>query len=322
MPSPSSSLATLRPDLSESFEEFDLEMQRAGYIASRVFPVVEVASQSGVFGKIPIEQLLQNREVRRAPGAGYSRGQWKFTTDSFACQEYGAEEPVDDREAAMYANYFDAELIAARRAFDVVMRNAEQRVASLLFSTSTFSGKTSAVGTKWSTHASATPLDDVETAVNAVWSNSGLWPNALVISRKVFRHLRNCAQIIDRVKYQGFVDVRAGAITEAALAQAFDLDEIIVANAVKNTANEGQSASLASIWSDSYALVCRVARTNDFREPCLGRTFHWAGDGSSPNGVIESYREESIRSDVIRVRHDVDEKLLYVEAGYLLSNIT
>jgi hypothetical protein len=37
---------------------------------------------------------------------------------------------------------------------------------------------------------------------------------------------------------------------------------------------------------------------------------------------VESYREEQTRSDIIRVRHDVDELVLYKDAGFLLGNIT
>jgi hypothetical protein len=66
-------------------------------------------------------------------------------------------------------------------------------------------------------------------------------------------------------------------------------------------------------------MVCRVATGNDFREPCIGRTFHWAGDGSSIDGAIESYRDEVVRSNIIRVRHDVDEVVLYAQAGHLLK---
>ena len=64
MPSPSTALATLRPDLGGSFEEFDLAMDRQGFIATRVLPVLEVAKASGVFGKIPIEQLLKVRALQ------------------------------------------------------------------------------------------------------------------------------------------------------------------------------------------------------------------------------------------------------------------
>jgi hypothetical protein len=323
MPAPSSSLATLRPDLGGSLEEFSTAMDRLGFIGLRVLPVFEVAKQAGVFGKIPIEQLLANRDTERAPGSGYSRGQFQFTTDSYACEEHGAEEPVDDREAKMYADYFDAELVSTERARDVVLRNHERRVAAAVFNATTFTSQTTNVVEEWDDYDAATPIDNVETAVQAVWSRCGLWPNALIINRLVFRHLRQCEQIIDRIASSGAgMPTRAADITAAQLAAVFDLPNIIVAGGAYNSATEGQDASISSIWSSEYAMVARIVGSNDIREPGLGRTFHWGEDGSSIGGTIESYRDETVRGDVIRCRHDVDEKLLVTEAAQLLDNVT
>lgn len=323
MPSPSSSLATLRPDLAASFEAFDTEADKAGYIARKVMPTVEVASQAGNFGKIPLDQLLQQRDTKRAPGSGYARGKFNFDDAAFSCEEHGAEEPVDDREAKMYAEYFDAEVIAAKRAFNSVLRNAEQRVADAIFNTTTWTGAsltTDVSGTPWATIASAVPLTNVEAAVQKVYDGSGLWPNALVINRKVFRNLRNTAQVIDRIASSGAGNRNlASDVTVDMLAQAFDLDYIIVAGGSYNSAKEGQTATPAQLWSSTYAMVCKVATSSDFREPCIGRTFHWGGDGSNEDGQMETYRDEVVRSNVIRVRHDVDEIVLYAQAGHLLK---
>jgi len=325
MPNPSSALSTLRPDLAESFMEFDLAMDAQGFIANQVFPIVDVASQSGNFGKIPLEELLQQRETKRAPGAGYSRGNWTFEPATYACEEHGAEEPVDDREAAMYAEYFDAELISAQRAYSAVLRNAEDRVAAAVFNTTTWTGAslTTAITHEWDDATNAVPLTDVEAAVQKIYDNSGLWANALIINRKVFRNLRNVASVVDRIESSGAGSpATAGDITKQMLATAFDLPYIIVAGSSKNGAIEGQTASPEQIWSGEYAMVCRVATSADFREPCIGRTFHWSQDGSQVGGTVETYREEAVRSDIVRVRHDVDEVVLYAQAGHLLSNIT
>jgi hypothetical protein len=326
MPSPTSSLATQRPDLA-TFLEFDLESENAGYIASQVLPVMSVASQAGNFGKIPLEQLLQQRSTLRAPGAGYARGNWTFDKAVYATEEHGAEEPVDDREAKMYAEYFDAEQISTMRAFSSVLRNAEQRVADAVFNATTWSGGTltTAITNEWDVNhtANAVPITDVEAAVNKVYDASGLWPNALIINRKVFRNLRNLDQIIDRIASSGAGNpTKASDITVQMLAAVFDLDYVIVAGTSKNGAVEGRAAAPTQIWSSEYAMVCRIATGNDMREPCIGRTFHWSNDGSSIGGTVESYRDEAIRGDVIRVRHDVDEVILYPEAGHLLSNVT
>lgn len=325
MPTSSSSLATLRPDLAESFMEFDLEADAAGMVAPQVFPIVEVQKQAGNFGKIPLEQLLQQRETKRAPGSGYNRSNFSFDDAQYACVEHGTEEVVDDREAKMYADYFDAEVISTMRAYGEVLRNAEQRVADSVFNASTWTGSalTTAVSNEWDDAANATPIVNVEAAVQAVYDNSGLWANALIVNRKVFRNLRNCEEIIERINSAGAGNPsKASDVTAAMLSQVFDLDYIIVGGTSKNSAIEGQSASVGQIWSDEYAMVCKVATGPDFREACIGRTFHWSEDGSTPGGTIETYREEQTRGNVVRVRHDVDEIVLYAEAGHLLSNIT
>lgn len=328
MPAPSSSLATLRPDIAESFMEFDLAANMGGFVGTQVFRTVEgLASQAGTFGKIPLEELLQKRDTLRSPGSGYSRGNFKFETATYACQEHGAEEPVDDRLRQMYSEYFDAEVIAGLRARSAVMVNAEQRIADAVFNPTTWTGGalTTAITNEWDSNhtANAVPITDVEAAVNKVYDASGLWPNALIINRKVFRNLRNLDQIIERINSEGAGNAsKPSDITVQMLAQVFDLDFVIVAGGTKNTANEGQTALPGQIWSSEYAMVCRIATTNDFAEPCIGRTFHWSADGSSIGGTVESYRDEPVRADIIRVRHDVDELVLYPQAGHLLSNVT
>jgi len=325
MPSPSSTLATQRPDLAESFFEFDLMADQAGFIAHQVFPIIETQSQAGNFGKIPLEQLLKEADTLRAPGASYARDDFQFEVATFATQEHGAESPVDERERRMYAEYFDAELVATQRAFSKVLRNAERRVADTLFNSTTWTGSdlATAVSTEWSNAAGATPIDDVEAAVQKVYDASGLWPNALVINRKVFRNLRNVDQVIDRINSAGAGDkTTASQVTIQQLAEVFDLDFILVGGSSRNSAAEGQTATPAQIWSSEFASVCRIATTQDFREPAVGRTFHWSEDGSAPGGTVEQYYEEARRSDFYRVRHDVDEVLLYKEAAHLLSNIT
>lgn len=326
MPQPSTSLATLRPDLADSLQEFDVMADAMNLIGPRVLPVIQVDSQAGNFGRISVEDLLIDPDTRRAPRSGYNQGDWNFDDGTYSCLEHGWEEPVDDRERRAFQNYTNLETLATARAQGVILRSMEKRIADLVFNTTTWTGAslTTAVTNEWDDATNATPVADVEAAVQKVYDGTGLWPNALVINRKVFRNLRNCDEIRDRIESAGAGDAaKASDVTEAMLAAVFDLDYILVAGGSKNTANRGASASISQIWSDEYAMVCKVATDpNNFAEPCIGRTFHWAEDGSSPRGTVETYRHEGIRSNVVRVRTDTDEQILYPQCGHLLSNIT
>jgi hypothetical protein len=171
--------------------------------------------------------------------------------------------------------------------------------------------------------ANATPIDDVEGAVLKVYDNTGMWPNAIVFNRKVFRKLRLCDQILDRISSQGSGSpVKASDITPQQLAQVFDLDYVLVAGGSKNTATEGQTATPGQIWDSEYAMVARIATTNNIKEPCLGRTIHWGKDGSQIGGTMETYDDPKLRGSVVRCRHDVHEKVIESLFGHLLSNVT
>jgi hypothetical protein len=324
MPAPREALSTLRPDLGGSFQDFDTEMDRLGFIAGRVLPVLEVQRASGTFGRIPLAQLLKNSDVKRTSRSGYPRGDWEFEEETFATKEFGFEEPVDARDENLYKDFFDAEMISAELARDTVLREAEKRVAAMIFNTTTWTGAslTTAVGTVWTTAATAVPITDVEGAVKKVYDLTGLWPNALIVNRRVFRLLRNVQQVIDRIASSGAGNrTLARDITVDMLREVFDLDYILVAGASKNTANEGQAATPGQVWSGANAMVCRIATTRNIKEPCVGRTFHWAEDGSQLGGAMETYDDPKIRGEVVRCRHEVQEKVIEKNFGHLLTNI-
>lgn len=321
---PTSSNASDRSDLG-AFFEFDLEMEKQGYIGTKVLPVIESGLAADNPGKIPLEALLQEVETLRNSGGKYNRGSWKFDRFTFSTQENGWEEPVDERDVARYKELLQLEQIAYSRAVNFIMKNHEKRCAGLVFNPTTWNGAalTTGITHEWDDPVNATPIVNVEAARLKVYEGSGLWANALVINKKVFHNLRNCEEIIERINSAGAGSAsKASDITPEMLAAVFDLQFVLVGAGSKNGATEGQTAAPTQIWSDEYAMVCRVATTGDMREPCIGRTFHWAEDGSQVGGAVEEYYSDDVRSRVIRVRHDTDEVIMYPQAGHLLSNIT
>lgn len=315
---PSSALETQRPDLAGCLMEYDLQAEQAGQLALKIFPVLEVAKQAGNFGRIPIEELLKEVDTSRAPASGYARSTAKFEDDSYSCVEAGAESPVDDREAQMYAEYFNAEELAAQRARALVLRSQEVKAKDLVFPSGM---STTAVSNAWSVYASATPIADVRAACWRMFAATGLWPNGIVMSRKSAQDVKLCDEVLDKVKY--VFSTLPKDITTEHIAAAFELPYIFVGGGIRNSADEGRTMSIATIWPDEYVAVGRFAPpgNSDIQEPCFGRCFHWGADGSRIGTLIESYRDSSIRADVIRARMDIHMKVLYAEAIDRLSGI-
>lgn len=309
-----------------SFQEFDLEMNQRGFIGPQVLRPRMTAQQSASLGKVKIEQLLQLKTTKRSARSGYGRDNWEFDQFSFATEEYGWEAVMDDREMKIYRDVLDQELISRQRAIDAVCQEYERDVAAAVFNTTTWTGAslTTAVGTAWSTWATATPIADINAAISKV-RLGGVRPNAMIINDPVFRDLINCTQVIDRIRY---AQVATQDVVKSALAAVLNIDRIIVADGLKNTANPATDAAISDIWG-RYAMVCRVATTDDPREVCVGRTFMYeaenspgaAGSQDALAVVVEEYREESTRGSVFRARNDRQIKILYPEAGHLLSGL-
>lgn len=321
MPSPSTTLSGFRPDLGMLFQ-FDMEMNRNGFIANRVCPVVDVNDYKGTMGLIELKQFLKEPQTGRDSKGHYQRTDYNFKDFTYETVENGIELPIDRRRAAQYREWFDFEAMSTRIALDQVLRAYELRVASLLYNATTFTSYKTDITHEWNDWTNAVPLTDVIKAKQSMWETTGLYPNALLCNKRQFNNLRMNTQVIDKLESGGAGEtVKPGAVTRQMLADCFDIDEIIVSDSARDSANEGQDVSIAPMWSDEYAMLARVARTSNPEEACLARTIHWSEDGSQIGGTIETYYEDQSRGDVVRVRHETEEKVFYTALGHLFTNV-
>ena len=316
MPRPTSGTTIQRPDLQQAVDEYVDEQD--AFIGLKAAPTVDVQFQAADYPIIPIEALLSIPETKRAARGHYSRSDWEFEMDTYSCAENGWEEVVDDVEANLYSRYFDVEQICTRRAMGIVLRNQEKRIADMLFNTDNFTEAT--ITHEWDDATNAVPMTDVKLGHITIKEATGLRANTLIISWSTFLDLGINKQILDRIKYTN-PNVSKGELSTDMLALAFGVDQVLVGGGRYNTAKKGQDASLSNIWSNEYAMLCRVENGPDITQPCLARTFLWTAD-SPTNVVVETYREDQSRGDVIRVRHNTDEEFIIPACGYLMENIT
>jgi hypothetical protein len=312
--------AIYRPDLG-TFVMGYVEGPTMGFIGLEIMPIFDSPVQGAIYPVIPKEVMLSINDVSRAPRGTYNRGDWKYENGRFQCSEKGWEEPVDDTERKLldYRVPGAADFIATERAMNVILRAQEKRVADKLFNESRFTAH--AVGIEWDTLATATPIQDVSDAKQAFRTQCGMLPDALVISYTTYENLKNCATIIERLKYT-FPGIDLASMTSAQLAALFDVPRVLVGGSIYNSAKKNKTANIADLWSSEYAALVKISSGQDLTQPGFGRTFLWTDD-SPQNAIVEQYREEKLRSDVFRVRHSVDEAYIcsYTEAGAVVSDI-
>jgi hypothetical protein len=262
--------------------------------------------------------MTEDVDTARASKAGYARSDWEFGEDSFSTREHGAEEVMSERERKIYAHAFDFEVVCAARARAIVHRKLERDIKNKVQGAD-FGSR--AVPVSWANPTTAEPIKDILTEVDTFKTGSGVLPNVGVTTDTVMRKLKLCAEIRDQLKFSGIDDPKFPMAAFArALAQLLDLEEIIVASAVRNTANKNKTPVLANIWADEFGLY-RLARTNDLTEMCAVRTLVWTGDGAGIAGAFETYWDETKRATIMRYRQERQVKVIQSSCGRRLTGV-
>lgn len=310
------------PELSISFYEADLVASTEGFIAHKILPPLDVNRQAGTYLKVPSEALVQTpRDTRRAPGGKYAEIDGALEEGSYICVDRGLQASVDDGERQNYAHQVDAGELAVQRITGTLLRDTEKRVADKLFNATTFAGRTAGVGIGWKA-SNADPVGDVFDAIETFRTQCGSSPDTMAIGFGLLLTLKQNPTIISLLKYDSEEDP-SRLITVPVLQELFLIPKIIVGGEMTNTAVQNvdsPGSTFADIWSDDKALLCKTVKAAETKTAQLGRTFVNTLD-TGLWGVTESWRDIETRSEKFRVRHNIGEELVHLDAGYLLTNL-
>ncbi len=314
------STAIYRPDLGQVVNEY-AEGPTMGLIGLELMPIYKTPIAAASYPVIPKEALLKLPDVSRAARGHYSRDDWEYERGIFSTSEKGREELIDDSERKLMDQEAPgaSDLIAVQRGWNFIMKAQEKRIAAKVFDDSTFSAVT--ITHEWDDQDNAVPIDDVNTGKMAMRKACGMLPDVLVIAYSTFVNLKQVDSIVNRLKYT-FPMIDMNRMTTTQLAAVFDVPRVLVGGAIYDSAGKGKDASISDIWSNEYAALMKISSGPDLRQPGFGRTFLWTAD-SPQDPVVEQYREEEVRSDVFRVRHNCDEVLIQSknDSGSVVSNI-
>ena len=305
------STATANPLLTLTLNKF---MQgNEAFVAGDLFPVFFTGEQAAEYYVFDADNMLSiPTDIRRAPAGDYTRSMSKLSEDTYNCREFGHEEPVDDSTRKKYSKAFDADRAASDRLGNILLINREIRAAAKAAAIT----NTSTPVVKWDA-ANATVIADIDAAKDVIHSKCGMEANLLVLPRSVFKIVKRLSAITDLMKVTG-----NKVVTPQLLAELFGVPKVRIAGGLYNSAHQGQALAAAQIWSDNVVLA-HVNPAQDMQAVNFGRTFAWTGEtgGGDNLAIVESYREEKVRSDIHRARQCVDEKITGMECAYLLSDV-
>jgi len=299
------------------------------FIASRVFPNIPVSKQSDRYYTYDRGDFNRDEMAERAPstesaGSGYNLD----NTPTYYAPVYAIHKDIPDEVRANADAVLNPDQEATAFVTHKALIKREKLFVNSYFKGGIWtndwdgvaSGPTGNQVIQWS-DANSTPIENMRAAKRSVLESTGFEPNKLVLGRAVYDALLDHPDIIDRIKYGQTQGGPANAGKET-LAKLFEVDEILVMNAIENTSKEGQTAAHSFIGG-KRALLTYSTSSPGLMTPTAGYTFSWTGflGAGAEGNRIRSFRMEQIKSDRVEIEMAFASKLVSADLGFFWDTI-
>jgi len=263
--------------------------------------------------------------AKLAPRTEVNRIGMTISNSSYFADVYGLgmdfdEQTLANEDAALDIRSAGAETLAMR-----LMIHREEQFATNFFSTGVWGTDNTLSGNdQWSDYTNSTPIQDVTAARRAVQlASGGFKPNTMVVGKEVRDKLINHPDILARLN-GGATVTNTALITDAKLAEIFEVENFYVMEAVKNSSVEGVAESNAFIGGKN-ALLAHTPSTAGLMSPAAGLTFAWNNlEGVNNLGItVESFSDDALKrqqiAEMIQVKMSYDMKVVGADLGYLFA---
>ena len=296
------------------------------FIADKVFPVVGVQKQSDKYYIYDRANMNRTGDVKAlAPRTEVNRIGQAISNDSYYADVYGLGMDFDQQTLANEDAALDVRSSGAATLVNRLMIHREEQFADTFFASGIW-GTDNTPSNLWSDYTNSTPIKNVTDARRTMQLKSGGFkPNTMVVGKEVRDTLINHPDILGRLN-GGATVTNTALITNAKLAEIFEVENFYVMEAVKNSSVEGVAESNAFIGGKN-ALLAHVAPNAGLMTPMAGATFAWNTlDGVNNLGVtVESFSDDALKrqqvAEHIQVKMSYDMKVTGADLGYFFEAV-
>lgn len=314
------STADVRGDLLRHSMEFMPELSTLR--AREIFIPQEVPRISGKWLNIPREAGTRVVDAKRARGSGIPTDEWEYGSNTYATERFAHKEVWTDEDIEEMGEYGFLEQEFSNMCLWRVRLWEEQEAANNTFENASLplTGSTGlSVTHEWDDPTNAVPIDDVEVGINAIYDQTGVKPDTLVLNWRTIRDVMGTDQIRDRFKYVGAMyDLNRPDLST--LASALHVQRILEVGAPANDAGKGLDADMQDIWDREYGFLCITRAGTDFRSPRFGNTFYYNRLGGLEQILTKDYNPETEGHAVI-CRQRREQNVRELKAGFRFGNL-
>jgi hypothetical protein len=288
-----------------------------GYVCEQVLPEIGVLMSTGKLGTYGNSHLRIETSVKGGKGKYRRVETITRSTTSYSIEEHGLEGMVSAKDYRNVLKPFDAENDEVLGLSTMLWLEKEKSLADTLTSSSILTqyvDKSGAPTEQFNDYQNSDPLSVFNTAKSTVRSGSGAIANAMILDYAVAEMLRYHPQMLDAL---GFKYDRPGGLTYQELASAVGVQKIFVPNVMYNSAKEGQTDSLASVWG-KHIILAVIPDKAQVRQVSLGYMVRYSD--KQPRQVYKQDNFNPPGSKSILVEDNYDMLISNAAAGYLIQN--
>lgn len=287
------------------------------FVAESIFPVLPVEKQSDKYYIYGLDNLRPSDDLRR-PAAMSKQLEWTLATGGpYFCDGHALHDWISDEARQNQDKALDLDTDTTIGLTDAIYLNREVNLeATLAANMSPTDLSASSYAGAWD-QSGVDPIGVVDTAKETIITGTGQVPNVFFASRPVFRALRNNPNVKARIT--GAADLPASKITPQMLAEALDVEEVIVGNGIKLTSKKGQTNAAGFIWKKDALLFYRPP-TPGLRTVALGYQMTW--QTGNLGSLVFRDRNNRRHADWLEVHRYYDERIISAAAGVMWTNAT
>jgi hypothetical protein len=303
------------PDAYLTDFSYGLMTDDATFVAGVASSRIPVTQESGKFNIYPPGYFWRDEAKVRPLGGRPVQVGYAVKDGTYNAEEWALEHVIDDRIRRNARDQMRLDENGTRLLTGKQMIRADRMWVDKFFKTGVWGMEVAGVAAgpgqdqflRWS-DAASTPISDIEDYKELIRAATGMEPNTLILGSNVRKALKNHPDFIERVKYTS-----SAAISNATMSALFEIENVRVARALYNAADERMpndddgGTDLVYIADANAALLAYIDPNPSVDSPTAIANFAWdslvPGQTNDMGGVISRGRDDRAYSDWFHSRH-------------------
>lgn len=278
------------------------------FLAQMASSVIPVLKQTDLYVVYDRGYFWRDEALPRPLGGRPAQVGYKIGSQAYSAVEYGLEHVVDDRQRANADQPIRLDQNATILLTQKNLIKQDRVWCAKFFTSGVWSTQVEGVASTPGNNqflqfndAASEPIEVIDEWKDQIARKTGFMPNVLILGAAVKRVLRTHPDIADRIKY-----TQVGIAEEDILAVLFNVQKVVTARAVYNSADEGAVDNFQYIADEKSMLLAYIDPNPGIDSPTAIALFAWTGlipgETNAIGGVIERGRDDRAHSDYFQGR--------------------